>query len=127
MPGSTCAGSTSARSVAARCHRAKSVNAAFIGTNLDLRLRRLGASTIVLFGISTDMCVSTSARVGANLGYHVFLVHDACDCFDLLGRSGDIIPARLVHDVHVATLQREFATVVTTDEAIASLSLSGFR
>src|SRR3546814_7025517 len=35
----------------------KSVNAAFIGADLDLRLRRAGISTLVLFGISTDMCV----------------------------------------------------------------------
>ena len=38
---------------------AKSVNSAFIGTDLDLRLRRLGAEKVVAFGISTDMCVST--------------------------------------------------------------------
>jgi nicotinamidase-related amidase len=52
----------------------KSVNAAFIGTDLDLRLRRLGVSTLVLFGLSTDMCVSTTARVGANLCYDVIVV-----------------------------------------------------
>jgi hypothetical protein len=62
---------------------AKSVNAAFIGTDLDLRLRRLGAQQLVVFGISTDMCVSTKIRVGANLGWRMMLVEDACDCFDL--------------------------------------------
>lgn len=46
----------------------KSVNSAFIGTDLDLRLRRLGAQHLVVFGISTDMCVSTTIRTGANLG-----------------------------------------------------------
>lgn len=66
----------------------KSVNAAFIGTDLDLRLRRLGADTVVLIGISTDMCVSTSVRVGANIGYRVILVEDACDCFDLADGAG---------------------------------------
>lgn len=99
----------------------KSVNAAFIGTDLDLRLRRLGGDTIVLFGISTDMCVSTTVRVGANLGYRVFLVEDACDCFDLPDGDGGTIAARDVHRAHVATLRHEFATVLTTADAIARL------
>jgi nicotinamidase-related amidase len=51
----------------------KSVNSAFIGTDLDLRLRRLGIRRVVVFGITTDMCVSTTIRVGANLGYDMVL------------------------------------------------------
>ena len=96
----------------------KSVNAAFIGTDLELRLRRLSADTIVLFGLSTDMCVSTSVRVGANLGYRVILVEDACDCFDLPDGAGGTIPAAEVHRVHVATLRHEFAEVLRTADLI---------
>ncbi|CAN7386278.1 isochorismatase family protein [Ensifer adhaerens] len=99
----------------------KSVNAAFIGTDLDLRLRRLGVDTIVLFGISTDMCVSTSVRVGANLGYPVVLVEDACDCFDQPDGDGDMIPARDIHRAHVATLRAEFAEVTTTAAIISAM------
>lgn len=99
----------------------KSVNAAFIGTDLDLRLRRSGADTIVLFGISTDMCVSTSVRVGANLGYRVILVEDSCDCFDLSDGEGGTISARDVHQAHVATLRAEFSAVVTTGEILSKL------
>ncbi|MBP1873655.1 nicotinamidase-related amidase [Ensifer adhaerens] len=99
----------------------KSVNAAFIGTDLDLRLRRLGVDTIVLFGISTDMCVSTSVRVGANLGYRVILVEDACDCFDQPDGAGGTIPARDIHRAHVATLRAEFAEVTTTAQIVSAL------
>ena len=99
----------------------KSVNSAFIGTDLDLRLRRLGVDTIVLFGISTDMCVSTSVRVGANLGYRVVLVEDACDCFDQPDGDGDMIPARDIHRAHVATLRAEFAEVTTTAAIISAM------
>ena len=102
----------------------KSVNAAFIGTDLDLRLRRLGVRTVVVFGISTDMCVSTTIRVGANLGYEMILVEDACDCFDLPDGTGGTIPARTNHDVHVATLRFEFAKVVKTQEIVESLTAS---
>jgi nicotinamidase-related amidase len=100
----------------------KNVNAAFIGTDLDLRLRRLGADTVVMFGISTDMCVSTSVRVAANLGYRVVLVEDACDCFDLADGAGGVIGAREIHSAHIATLRAEFAEVVTTEEMLTALS-----
>ncbi|SUB01302.1 Isochorismatase family protein yecD [Pannonibacter phragmitetus] len=100
----------------------KSVNSAFIGTDLDLRLRRLGAEDVVVFGISTDMCVSTTIRTGANFGWRMTLVEDACDCFDLPGGDGTVIPARTVHDVHRATLGFEFCKVVKTAELVGSAS-----
>jgi nicotinamidase-related amidase len=96
----------------------KSVNSAFIGTDLDLRLRRLGAERIVAFGISTDMCVSTTIRTGANMGWKMVLVADACDCFDLPDGNGGTIPARAIQAAHVATLAAEFCEVMTTAEAI---------
>ena len=99
----------------------KGVNAAFIGTDLDLRLRRLGVDTVVAFGISTDMCVSTSVRVGANLGYRMILVEDACDCFDQPDGEGEVISAREIHRAHVATLRAEFADVTTTAALVEAL------
>jgi len=103
----------------------KSVNSAFIGTDLDLRLRRLGATTVVVFGISTDMCVSTTVRMGANLGYRMVLAEDACDCFDLPDGRGGTIPAETIHAAHVATLGFEFAKVVTTRELVQALAGTG--
>jgi nicotinamidase-related amidase len=100
----------------------KSVNAAFIGTDLDLRLRRLGATSVVLFGISTDMCVSTTARVAANLGHRTIVVGDACFCFDQRDSDGSTIPAEIIQRVHLATLRAEFAEVLDSDELIATLS-----
>jgi nicotinamidase-related amidase len=100
---------------------AKSVNSAFIGTDLDLRLKRLGAKHVVTFGISTDMCVSTTVRTGANLGWDMILVPEACDCFDLPDGKGGIIPAEQIHAAHVATLAFEFAKVMSV-EALAGLA-----
>jgi nicotinamidase-related amidase len=97
----------------------KSVNSAFIGTDLDLRLKRLGAKHVVTFGISTDMCVSTTVRTGANMGWDMILVPDACDCFDLPDRQGGTIPAEEVQRAHVATLAFEFARTMTTSEVSA--------
>jgi nicotinamidase-related amidase len=99
----------------------KSVNSAFIGTDLDLRLRRLGAKHVVAFGLVTDMCVSTTIRTGANMGWDMILVPDACDCFDLPDGRGGIIPAEQIQAAHVATLAFEFCRVMDTTE------LSGLR
>lgn len=99
---------------------AKSVNSAFIGTDLDLRLRRLGIEKVVAFGISTDMCVSTTIRTGANMGWPMVLVADACDCFDLPDGAGGTIAGETIHDAHVATLGYEFCKVVTTAQLIGA-------
>jgi len=99
----------------------KSVNAAFIGTDLDLRLRRLGVDTVVLFGVSTDMCVSTTARVAANLGYRVLVVADACFCFELVDAAGERIDADAVSRAHLATLHAEFAEVLDSEALLTRL------
>ncbi len=96
----------------------KSVNSAFIGTDLDLRLRRLDAERIVTFGISTDMCVSTTIRTGANMGWRFTLVADACDCFDLPDGEGGTISATAIQAAHVATLALEFCDVTRTAELL---------
>ena len=96
----------------------KSVNSAFIGTDLDLRLKRLGARHVVAFGISTDMCVSTTIRTGANMGWDMILAADASDCFELPDGRGGFIPAQTVHAVHVATLGFEFCKVLSTRELV---------
>ncbi|MCB5173727.1 MULTISPECIES: cysteine hydrolase family protein [Microvirga] len=103
----------------------KGVNSAFIGTDLDLRLKRLGVRKVVVFGITTDMCVSTTVRTGANLGYEMVLVEDACDCFDLPDGTGGVVPARESHRAHVATLRYEFAQVATTGDVLAALAAAG--
>ena len=103
----------------------KSVNCAFIGTDLELRLRRLGIDTVVLFGISTDMCVSTTARVASNLGFRTVIVGDACACFDLRDTEGATVSAEDVHRAHLATLHAEFGTVADTEAVVAAVGRAG--
>jgi nicotinamidase-related amidase len=97
----------------------KTVNSAFIGTDLEPRLRELGVPGVVLCGLTTDHCVSTTARMSANLGFETWLVADACATFERSGPDGRTFPADLVHDVAIASLHDEFATVVTSAELLA--------
>jgi len=77
---------------------------------------------VVLFGMTTDMCVSTTARVAANLGYHATVVGDATAAFDVVDIDGRTLGAREVERAHLATLNAEFAEVVTTDAVLAALA-----
>jgi len=95
---------------------AKSVNAAFIGTDLEERLRGLDANPVVIMGITTDHCVSTTTRMAKNLGFKPVLVGDACHTF-----ARKEFDADTVHRVELAILDREFAEVVTAVELIGRL------
>ncbi len=99
----------------------KSVNSAFIGTGLEAHLRAAGETHLVMFGLTTEHCVSTSVRMAANLGFQVTVVGDACAAFPKTGLDGAVIDADAVHAVNLASLSGEFATVVSTIDAVAGL------
>ena len=96
----------------------KHVNSAFIGTGLEDRLRSAGIVRIVLAGLTTNHCVSTTTRMGGNLGFDTYVVADATAAFPAVGPDGTRYPADLIHATALASLHGEFATVLTADEAI---------
>ena len=97
----------------------KSVNSGFIGTSLEHDLRGAGITTLVIAGLTTNHCVSTTVRMAGNLGFTTYVVDDATATFDRLGLRGE---TRLAADVHAAALSDlsgEFATVLGTDDVMA--------
>lgn len=93
----------------------KNVNSAFIGTNLKEQLDNANIETLVILGLTTDHCVSTTTRMAGNFGYKTFVVSDATATFNKIGIDGQDFSAELIHQTALASLNNEFATVVTTD------------
>ena len=99
----------------------KNVNSAFIGTELKERLEREGIRKVVIAGLTTDHCVSTSTRMAGNFGFDTYLVEDATATFCKIGYGGQLFSAEIIHETAIASLMNEFATILKTDEIINTL------
>jgi nicotinamidase-related amidase len=99
----------------------KRVSSAFIGTDLERRLREADIKTLVICAATTNHCVETTTRMAGNLGFDAWLVRDATWTFDRTGPDGDEHSAEDIHAMTLANLNGEFARIVSTSAAIAAL------
>lgn len=103
------------------CIITKNVNSAFIGTDLKEKLDFQGINTVVILGITTNHCVSTTTRMAGNFGYETYVISDATAAFDRVGIDGEKYDAELVHLMALANLHEEFATVLNAEELLKKM------
>jgi nicotinamidase-related amidase len=56
----------------------KTSSSVFNSTTLDYLLRNIGIEDVFVTGFLTDQCVDHAVKDGADLGYYMSCVHDAC-------------------------------------------------
>jgi nicotinamidase-related amidase len=89
----------------------KTSSGTFNSTMLDQTLRNMGVESLIVCGVTTDVCVETTARDAADRGFQVIIAEDACTA--------------LSADLHQAALQAfglAFGRVRKTEDVIKLLS-----
>jgi nicotinamidase-related amidase len=96
----------------------KDVNSGFIGTDLEIKLRRANISRLAIVGFFTNFCVETTTRMSGNLGFDTYLVEDCCSTSNRVGPDGVDRDPELVHAMTVANLHGEFCTAIKFSDAL---------
>ena len=90
----------------------------FVQTDLDQRLKAIGASNLVLAGFMTHMCVNSTVRGAFNLGYAPTVVASATATRALPGPGTDAVPAAVMQIASLAAIADLFGVVVPDAAAI---------
>ncbi|HYW45077.1 MAG TPA: cysteine hydrolase family protein [Bryobacteraceae bacterium] len=93
---------------------AKRTNSAFIGTDLESRLRKSNQNILIVTGVITNNSVEATVRMAGNLGFDTYLVEDATFTFGRKDWCGVFRTAAEVHAMSLANLDAEYCTVVRT-------------
>jgi nicotinamidase-related amidase len=102
----------------------KDVNSAFVGTPLEIELRRRRIHRLVVVGFFTNFCIETTVRMANNLGFDTYLGHDACATTNRIGIDGEDFEAETVHAMSVANMHREFCTALPTETLLELIESS---
>jgi nicotinamidase-related amidase len=99
----------------------KNITCAFLASSLERWLRVRGIKTVVLVGVSTNFSVEASARTSSQLGFKTMVVSDAAFTFDMQDVHGQTLSADAVHNMALANLHHEYATVLETQQVLVFL------
>jgi nicotinamidase-related amidase len=89
----------------------KTAGSVFCATNIEVVLRNMGITTLVVTGIVTTGCVHTAVTDAADRGFHVILIEDGC---------GALLPE--MHWASIRILRDVYAKIMTTNEAVARVA-----
>ena len=84
----------------------------FYNTNLEVILRGLAVDTLIICGVTTEICVESTIRDAYFRDYKIVVPEDAVAAMDVTRHQGTLL-----------TIQFGFGTVTTTAEVIDSLGV----
>jgi nicotinamidase-related amidase len=99
----------------------KNIPCAFTNTGLERWLHVRDIRKLVIVGVSTNNSVEATARSAGNLGFSAVVVSDATFAFEQRDYAGALRSAQEVHDMSLANLDGEYATVRNTATVLADL------
>ena len=82
----------------------------FATTGLEQRLRNQGVESVVVTGVSSDVCVTTTAREAADRSFQTIMVSDGCTTL-----------SEQMHQASLETFNIAFGWVRTAEEVVALL------
>ncbi|WP_433706859.1 cysteine hydrolase family protein [Paenibacillus illinoisensis] len=85
----------------------------FVHTRLESILQTLKIETLIMTGVSTNLCVESTAREGFMLDYHIVLIQDACAAF-----------SQAEHDMTLKTVDTYFGMVTDTAGVVSYIDTS---
>lgn len=85
---------------------------AFINTRLDSILRSLKIETLLMAGVSTNICVESTARDGFMMDYDIILLSECTAAF-----------TKEAHETTLQTIDQFFGSVASNNEVLQSLSI----
>ena len=80
-------------------------------TIIDQSLRNLRVTTVVVVGLTTDVCVSSTGRGCADRGYRTILIEDACTTL-----------SSKMHEASLDTFRLAFGQVKPTEDLLTALT-----
>lgn len=89
----------------------KHLPSSFKNTNLQEILEKTGRKDLIIAGYMTHICVNSTVRDAAELGYRCTVVEELTTTRDLPDGKGGIIPAKFVKDIHLIGLSDRFAII----------------
>jgi len=100
----------------------KSTASAFIKTDLREFLELEKITSLIITGFVTNNSVEATARNAGDLGVDTTVVSDATACFDKIAMNGKKYSSDVVHELSLANLKDEYATIRTTAEIVQALN-----
>jgi nicotinamidase-related amidase len=97
----------------------KHLPGSFTGTGLERWLREQGIERVVIAGFMTQMCVDTTARQAAHLGFGATVLADATAAMAVTAPDGAVIAADQVHRTHLGSLSGFLAEIKRSDDLVA--------